>query len=120
MQRSELDKLISKHNSGGGVIDSILKPFTAERYPGERHAYSLAPSTFGKPMNFMGPISNLSARLYENLTPKSDSIPINKSDFKSKIHDTEYKKAKDNLLKTPTPENGKHQLKMFGKLMTNL
>ena len=34
MQRSELDKLISKQNSGGGVIDSILKPFTAERYPG--------------------------------------------------------------------------------------
>ena len=35
MQRSEIDKLISK-NSGGGIIDSILKPFTAERYPGER------------------------------------------------------------------------------------
>ena len=94
MQRSELDKLISKQNSGGGVIDSILKPFTAERYPGERHAYSLAPSTFGKPMNFMGPKSNLSARLNENLTPKSDSIPINKSDYNSMIHDIEYKKPK--------------------------
>ena len=55
MQHSELGKLISKQNSGGGVIDSILKPFTAERYPGERHAYSSAPSTFGKPMNSMGP-----------------------------------------------------------------
>ena len=72
MQRSELDKLISQHHSGGGIIDSILKPFTAERYPGERQAYSLAPSTFGKPMNFMGPKSNLSARLNENLTPKSE------------------------------------------------
>ena len=111
MQRSELDKLLSKQNSGGGVIDSILKPFTAERYPGERHAYSLAPSTFGKPMQFMGPKRNLSARLNENLTQQSDSIPINKSDFNSMIHDTEYKKAKDNYLKNPTPENRKHQLK---------
>ena len=76
MHISELDKLISKQNSGGGVIDSILKPFTAEIYPGERHAYSLAPSTFGKPMNFMGPKSK-SVRLNENLTLKHDSIPIN-------------------------------------------
>ena len=35
MQRSELDKLLSKQNSGGGALDSILKPFTTERYPGE-------------------------------------------------------------------------------------
>jgi len=70
MQRSELDKLISKQNRGGGVIDSILKPFTAERYEGERHAYSLAPSTFGRPMNFMGPHTNLNEKLNENLTPK--------------------------------------------------
>ena len=54
MQRSELDKLISQHHSGGGIIDSILKPFTAERYPGELHAYSLAQSPFGKPMNLWG------------------------------------------------------------------
>ena len=59
----------------------------------------------------MGPKSNLLARLNENLTPQSDSIPINKSDFNSMIHDIEYKKAKYNYLKNPTPENRKHQLK---------
>ena len=111
MQRSELDKLISQHHSGGGIIDSILKPFTAERYEGERHAYSLAPSTFGRPMNFMGPHTNLNERLNENLTPKYNSMPLNKSDYNSMIHDIEYKKAKDNYLKNPTPENRKQQLR---------
>ena len=71
-------------------------------------------------MNFMGPRSNLSARLNKNLTPKSDSTTINKSDQNSMIHDIEYKKAKYNYFKSTTPENRKHHLKMFGELMINL
>jgi len=110
MHISELDKHISR-NKGCGTIDTLMKPFTYEKYPGERHAYSLSPSTFGKPMNFMGPHTNLNTRLNENLTPKSDSIPINKSDYNSMVHDIEYKKAKDNYLKNPTPENRKQQLR---------
>ena len=47
----------------------------------------------------------------ENLTQKSDSIPINKSDYNSMIHDIEYKKAKDNYFKNPTSENRKQQLR---------
>ena len=37
--------------NGGGVLDSIMKQFTYEKYKGERHAYSLAPTTFGTPMS---------------------------------------------------------------------
>ena len=66
-----------------------MKPFTAERYTGERHAYSLAPSTFLKPMNFMGPNANLDERLNDALTPKNNSISIYKSDYNSMIHDKE-------------------------------
>ena len=40
----------------------------------------------------MGPHTNLNTRLNENLTPKSDSIPINKNDYNSMIHDIECKK----------------------------
>ena len=97
MHISELDKHISR-NKGCGTIDTLMKPFTHEKYPGERHAYSLSPSTFGKPMKFMGPHTNLNTRLNKNLTPKSDSIPINKSDYISMVHDIEYKKAKYNCL----------------------
>ena len=84
---SEFDRVLSKKYNGGGVIDSLMKPFTAERYTGERHAYSLAPSTFLKPMNFMGPHTNLDERLNDDLTPRNNSLPINKSDYNSMIHD---------------------------------
>ena len=86
---SDFQRVLSKKYNGGGVIDSLMKPFTTERYTGERHAYSLAPSTFLKPMNVMGPHTNLSERLNVDLTPKSNSIPINKSDYNSMIHDIE-------------------------------
>ena len=87
-----------------------MKPFTAERYTGERHAFSLTPSTFLKPMSFTGPNTNVDERLNEDLTPKNNSVPINKSDYNSMIHDIEYKKAKYNYLKNPTPANRKKQL----------
>ena len=54
-----LTAFYQKKYNGCGVIDSLMKPFTYEKYPGERHAYALAPSTFLKPMNFMGPHTNL-------------------------------------------------------------
>ena len=107
---SDFERVLSKKYNGGGVIDSLMKPFTAERYTGERHAYSLAPSTFLKPMQFMGPHTNLDGILNDDLTPKSNSLPIYKSDYSSMIHDIEYKKAKDNYFKNPTPENRKKQL----------
>ena len=93
MHISELDKHISR-NKGSGTIDTLMIPFTYEKYPGESHAYSMAPSTFGRPMNFMGPHTKLNTTLNENLTLKSDTIPINKSDYNSMLHDINYKKPK--------------------------
>ena len=66
-------------------------------------------------MNFMGPHTNLNERLNEDLTPKTNSIPLNTSDFNSMIHDIQYKKAKYNYLKNPTPENRKQQLRNVQK-----
>ena len=97
--------------NGGGVIDSIMNKFTSQRYPGEHHAYSLAPATFGTPMNFMGPGTDLSRRLNPDETPKADSQFVNSSDFQSYKHDLAYKHAKDDYLKNPTPENKKKQMK---------
>ena len=75
---------------GNGVLDTLMKPFTVERYKNERHARSLAPSTFGKLMDFMGPFTSLKDRLNPDLTPKPDSIPINHADHASMLHDIAY------------------------------
>ena len=97
MHTSELEKHISR-NKGCETTDTRMKPFIYEKHSGKRHANSMALSTFGRPMNFMGPHTNLNERLNENLTPKYNSMPLNKSDYNSMIHDIEYKKAKDNYL----------------------
>ena len=112
---NDIDRVLSKKYNGGGVMDSSMKPFTAERCTGERHAFSLASSTFLKPMNFMGPNTNLDERLNDDLTPKNNLLLINKSDYNSMIHDIEYKKAKDNYLKNPTPANRKKQIENIWK-----
>ena len=40
--------ITKKHIQGSGVMDDLLSPFTAPpRYPGERHAISQAPATYG-------------------------------------------------------------------------
>ena len=51
----------SRFQQGCGILDTLMSPFTAEKFSGERHAYSLAPSTFLKSMNFMGPLTRLPA-----------------------------------------------------------
>ena len=104
-----------RRQQGSGVIDSIMKKFTAERYPGERHAYSLAPATFGTAMSFMGPNSDLSRRLNPDETPKQDSQCVNSADYNSYLHDLQYKHIKDDYLKNPTPENKKQQMKRIWK-----
>ena len=53
MHISELDKHISR-NKGCETIDTWMKPFTYEKQSGKRHAYSMALSTLGRPMNFLG------------------------------------------------------------------
>ena len=34
--------------SGSGIMDSLMKKFTAHKYPGENHAYSLDPKHIGQ------------------------------------------------------------------------
>ena len=105
----------------GAGLDQLLRPFTAEKFSGERHAYSLSPSTLLKPMNFMGPHTRLDLRLYKNEQHLPSSIPVNKSDYNSYIHDLKYKHAKEDYLKDPTPENKKNdRCKRYGKLMITL
>ena len=94
--------------AGSGIVDTLLKPFTAERYPGERHAYSLAPSTFGKPMNFMGPFTSLKDRLNTDLTPKQYSLPLNSADKSSMFHDISLLKAKKNSKQTQQQKTEKN------------
>jgi len=96
---------------GGGIIETLMKPFTYAAYPGEQHAYSLAPSTFNVSFSYMGPGTRLDMRLNDDLTPKSDSQPINHADYASMQHDIAYMKAKDNYDKNPTKENKQRQLK---------
>ena len=92
----------SRFQQGSGIVDNILQKFTAEKFAGERHAYSLSPSTFLKPMSFMGPHTRLDLRLDKNEQPLSNSIPLNSSDTNSYTHDLKYKHAKDD--KDPTPK----------------
>ena len=101
----------NKRIQGSGILDNRMRPFTYEKYKGERHAYSLAPSTFMKPMNFMGPGTRLDLRLNQDETPKENSQFVNNNDYESYLHDISYKHAKDAYLKNPTPENKKQQMK---------
>ena len=100
----------SRFQQGSGAIDTLMRPFIAEKFAGERHAYSLSPTTFLKPMNFMGPHTRLDLRLDKNEQPLPSSTPVNKSDYNSYIHDLKYKHAKEDYLKDPTPENKKRQM----------
>ena len=80
---SDFERVLSKKYNGGGVIDSLIKPFTSERYTGERHAYSLAPSTFLKPMQFIGPRTNLDE---EAMTPIAGKLIKTKNFSKKQGH----------------------------------
>ena len=53
-------------------------------------------------MAFMGPFTSLKDRLNPDLTPKSDSLPINHADYASMQHDIAYMKAKQNYDANPT------------------
>ena len=51
-------------------------------------------------MSFMGPGTRLDLRLNPDGTPKADSLPINKSDYESYLHDLSYYNAKKSMKKT--------------------
>lgn len=102
---------------GGGVIDSILSKFTYSKYPGEHHAYSLAPDTYKVPLNWMGPGTSLKDRLNDDYTPKQDSLPVRLNDKVSMNHDIVYDLIGKCYRANPTPENKKNKWNLYGMPM---
>ena len=45
--------VFSEKISGNGVMDSLMKNFTAHKYPGENHAYSMDPKHIGQNYNWV-------------------------------------------------------------------
>ena len=70
--------------------DGLLDYFTASKYDGEHHAYSLNPKTFMQPHSFTGPGTQY--KLREQL---HDDIELNDLDGYSKSHDKVYMDEKD-------------------------
>ena len=87
-------------------MDTLLKPFTFEKYKNERHAIN----ENGIPYNWMGPFTSIKDRTNPDGTYKEDSKPISKGDYESYLHDKTYYKAKQDYDKNPTPENRNQQL----------
>ena len=75
---------------GSGIIDSLMKNFTFEKYPGERHAYSLNPNTFMKPFSYVGP--GTAVKLREQL---GDNVALDDLDKFAKEHDYAYLHEKE-------------------------
>ena len=75
---------------GSGIIDSLMKNFTFEKYPGERHGYSLNPNTFMKPFSYVGP--GTVVKLREQL---GDNVPLDDLDKFAKEHDYAYLREKE-------------------------
>ena len=97
-----------KKQQGSGIMDTLLKPFTFERYKNERHAIN----ENGIPYNWMGPFTSIKDRTNPDGTYKESSTPISKGDYESYIHDKTYYNAKEDYYKNPTPENRKTQLQI--------
>ena len=74
---------------GSGVFDSLLKPFTAEKYPGERHARSLDPKHFLQGYNYVGPGTQVDLR-----DRVGDNKPLNALDRAAEKHDRAYIREK--------------------------
>ena len=75
---------------GGGIMDNLMKNFTYEKYPGERHAYSLDPKHYLQPYSYVGPHTQLKIR--EQL---HDDVPLNNLDRSARDHDYAYQKEQE-------------------------
>ena len=78
----------AKNQQGKGIVDTL---FTAEKYPNEKHAYSMDTNHFLQGYNYVGPQTRLDLRLHPDETPKTDSIPLNALDRTAYKHDLAYK-----------------------------
>ena len=78
-----------RQQGSGSVIDTLMKPFTYEKYPGERHGYSLNPKTFLTPFAYLGPHTNVLER-----EKRGDTQVVDDLDQYAKDHDYSYLKEK--------------------------
>jgi hypothetical protein len=83
-----------KNQKGNGVLDTLMKPFTVERYAGEQHARSLDPHHFLQGYSYVGPHTQL--KLREKL---HDDVPLNDLDSFAKEHDYSYQREYDEYQK---------------------
>ena len=81
---------ISKRKiNGGGVIDSLMSPFTVNKYGNERHTRSLDPKHFMQGYSFVGPQTEI--KLRDRL---GDNIALNDLDRTAEVHDRSYLREK--------------------------
>ena len=76
--------------NGGGVIDSMMRPFTVSRYPGEHHARSLDPNHFMQGYTYVGPGTQVRHR-----DQIGDNIALNDLDRTAEAHDRAYLREKE-------------------------
>jgi len=82
---------ISKRKvNGGGVIDSLMRPFTVNKYGNERHARSLDPKHFMQSYTFCGPATEIKYR-----DRIGDNIALNDLDRTAEVHDRSYLREKE-------------------------
>ena len=81
---------VNRKIRGSGMMDTLLRPFTYEKYKGEHHARSLNPNTFLTPFAYCGP--GTAVRLREKL---GDTQPLDDLDAFAKDHDYSYLKEGD-------------------------
>ena len=81
-----------KKITGNCVMDSLMKIFTAHKYSGENHAYSMDPKHIGQKYNWVRPGTDISTR-----KKLHDDIPLNKLDAAAKKHGYAYYMKKKNI-----------------------
>jgi len=64
---------------GKGVMDTLMKPFTVQKYGNEQHARSLDPNHFMEGYRFVGPKTELLLR-----EKMHDDVPLNDLDRAAK------------------------------------
>ena len=79
-----------RKTNGGGVIDSLMKPFTVNKYGQEMHARSLDPNHFMQGYTFVGPRTEVKYR-----DQIGDNIALNDLDRAAEVHDRSYLREKE-------------------------
>ena len=78
-----------RNHNGGGVLDSLMKPFTVSKYGQEMHARSLDPKHFLQGYSYVGPRTEILLR-----DKLGDNVPLNDFDATAKEHDYAYLREK--------------------------